>query len=243
MTDPRTIADFNDADKAEANKRKYRSFDHQALHREFYADLGRRIDAAKRIGATVRVLDIIGSGTGENARLLAELGANVVAVEPAATMRSLGSDYYCDSKIRLENDALPNLESIKELAARDGGFDAVLLSASIQYVAPEELDQAVRSIVDLTKPGGTIRITYPTPPSRDGQYAIPVERLLEAVQRVDAQARATNAPGVIIEKNSSQPASDGRRALNGEPLRFVELDLCRSARHALQSRASEAHSR
>jgi SAM-dependent methyltransferase len=172
MNYPRLIPYFNDPAKAEENKQKYRSFDHEKIHAPFYRNLRAVINESRSNGRTVRVLDV-GSGTGENARLMADMGAHVVAVEPAAAMQRFGGDLYAHQHIQLVVDAMPSLSTTRELASNDNKFDVVLISASLQYVAPDDLKEALGVIAEVTKPNGLIRITYPTPPSRKHQYAIP----------------------------------------------------------------------
>ena len=151
MADPRLIADFNDPALAAENKRRYRSFDHQNLHAPFYAALRTVLTAAHADGKETRVLDV-GSGTGENASLIADLGASVVAVEPAGEMRKLGLDLYARPNIQLVDDSLPSLSRVRAMATGEKRFDAVLVSATLQYVPPDDLKDALVTIATISKP-------------------------------------------------------------------------------------------
>ena len=69
------------------------------------------------------VLDI-GAGNGRDAQWFAQHGCNVVAVEPADALRSLGQN-QTSNKIHWLNDQLPELKKVFELGVR---FDLILLN-------------------------------------------------------------------------------------------------------------------
>jgi SAM-dependent methyltransferase len=227
MSEPRSIPDFNDPARAEECKQKYRSLDHGRIHAPFFGELRERINSARSRGGRVLVLDI-GAGTGENARLMADAGALVIAAEPAREMRRLGADYYTHPHIRLVDDAMPSLPIVREFVRNNGKFDAVLISASLQYLEPDELKEALRVIAEITKPGGLIRITYPTPVSREHQYDIPPERFKQVLAEVNAALPEPMRLQIVHEEVAL--ASDGRRALSGELLRFIEFSLSTPSR-------------
>ncbi len=101
------------------------------------APLGRDI-------ATLRVLDL-GAGTGKLTALLAELGADVTAVEPDPAMLA---------ELRR---ALPEADSLEGSAEQiplgDAMVDAVLCGQSMHWF---DMSRAVPEIARVLKPGGTL---------------------------------------------------------------------------------------
>jgi SAM-dependent methyltransferase len=208
----REIPDYNQPDLAIANRIRYRSHDHRVFHPNFYGAIEQEI----KEGEHVRALDI-GSGTGENSRIMKQLGAFVVAVEPSLTMRVLGSDYYED--VTVIDDTLPYLAKVEQL--KGGSFDFVLISNTLQYIPPKEVFHALNCLAPLVKNDTWIRITYPNPPSKEHQFSLPPIYVEDMIYQVN---KLGDTFLKIVNKNSS-PSSDGRKSLGGEPLYFVEFDL------------------
>lgn len=130
----------------------------QASYRTGFADL-----VPRRRGATA--LDI-GAGSGRDAAWLADLGCEVVAVEPAAEMRRIGRRLHADTPITWLDDRLPDLRATRSLELR---FDFILLSGVWQHVAPQERRRALRWLTALLRPRGVIVISVrhgPAPPDR-----------------------------------------------------------------------------
>lgn len=107
-------------------------------------------------GGQDRIALDIGAGSGRDAAWLASLGYAVVAVEPAAGMRSEGQRLHPDSGIRWLDDRLPDLGEVLRLGL---AFDLVLLSAVWMHVPPPARTRAFRKVATLLKPGGTLLIT------------------------------------------------------------------------------------
>ncbi|MGH8194855.1 MAG: methyltransferase domain-containing protein [Woeseiaceae bacterium] len=101
------------------------------------------------------VLDV-GAGSGRDASWFAEAGWDVVAIEPAADMRSFGRLVHPHPRINWINDQLPSLEATHRLGQT---FDLIWLSAVWMHVAPRERARAFRKLVTLLRPGGRLMIS------------------------------------------------------------------------------------
>jgi SAM-dependent methyltransferase len=137
------------------------------------ADLVHRcefVDPAKLYGwlsdllseAPGTVLDV-GAGSGRDTAWFAAHGHDVVAVEPAAGMRSEAQHRHPDPRIRWLDDQLPELGQTGQLGI---SFDIVLLSAVWQHV-PLTRERAFRKLARLVKSGGLLVISLragPWPP-------------------------------------------------------------------------------
>ena len=91
------------------------------------------------------VLDV-GAGTGRDAAFLAASGYDVLALEPAASMRAVGARLHNHARLRWLPDTLPSLAAV----SRSGlSADMILLSAVWQHVAPADRASAFRKLVTL----------------------------------------------------------------------------------------------
>ena len=101
------------------------------------------------------VLDV-GSGSGRDSAWLADLGHEVIAVEPNPAMRKESERWHPDKNFRLLADGLPDLSA----TFRTGlSFDFILVNAVWMFVPPSQRERAFRKLVTLLKPGGYIAIT------------------------------------------------------------------------------------
>jgi SAM-dependent methyltransferase len=126
----------------------------------------------------------IGAGSGRDARWLAGMGWEVVAVEPSAAMRESGARRSTGAAITWLDDTLPDLRRLRDIGYR---FDLILLAAVWQHVPPPQRQRAVRILSELLRPGGRLVITL-----RHGRNAAENrERGFHAVsaQELGAQAR------------------------------------------------------
>ena len=105
--------------------------------------------------APTRVLDV-GAGSGRDAAALAEMGHEVVAVEPSQSMRLGAQNIHKKSDILWLDDMLPDLSRVKKLGVK---FGFILLSAVWMHLAPRDRSRAFRSLVDLLKENGRLVIT------------------------------------------------------------------------------------
>ncbi len=111
------------------------------------------------------VLDV-GAGSGRDAAWFAARGFEVIAVEPAAALRTEAARLHPHPAIRWLNDRLPSLDVVHRLGL---GFDLVWLSGVWMHVPPEERRRAMRRLATLLKPRGRMVLTLrhgPAPPDR-----------------------------------------------------------------------------
>jgi SAM-dependent methyltransferase len=134
------------------------------------------------------ILDV-GAGSGRDAAGFAEMGYEVVAVEPSLSMLHEASLRHTDSRIRWLDDRLPALEA----TLRTGlNFDLILLSGVWQHVAAGDRPRAFRKLVRLLNPGGAIAITL-----RMG--AADPEREMHEVSRAEIESLA-RGHGAFVER-------------------------------------------
>ncbi len=97
-----------------------------------------------------RVLDV-GCGTGEQLRYFQQRGYAVDGVEPAVDMRKLACDH---------NPAVNIVEGLATaLPFPDRTFDVVMSFEVLRYLGNDDIQQAYREMLRVTKPGGQIIIT------------------------------------------------------------------------------------
>lgn len=115
----------------------------------------------------------IGAGTGRDARWLASLGWDVVAVEPS-NLRVLGeqkaaADFHTKvtGSITWLDDSLPEL---KKLRALDLRFDLILMSAVWMHLPPAQYARTMRILSELLAPGGRLMISLRQGPDGHGRF-------------------------------------------------------------------------
>ena len=142
----------------------------------------------------------IGAGSGRDAAWLRQLGFEVVAVEPARSMREQAKSLHGAKQIRFLDDRLPALTATHRLGL---AFDVILLSGVFMHVRPDERPRAFRKIATLLKPGGRLLMSVRDGAGSSGRPMWPIERgelesyarfhglsVLEVRQGDDLQARA-----------------------------------------------------
>jgi SAM-dependent methyltransferase len=108
----------------------------------------------------------VGAGSGRDAAWFAAEGWDVIAAEPAASLRAEAARLHPTPGIRWLDDRLPALSAIHRLGLC---FDLVWLSGVWMHVAPEDRPRAMRKLATLLRPGGRMIITLrhgPTPEDR-----------------------------------------------------------------------------
>ena len=140
----------------------------------------------------------VGAGSGRDAQWLADLGYEVVAVEPAAAMRAEGVRRHPSERIRWIDDRLPALDAVHRLTL---AFDTILVAGVWQHVAPGGRERAFRKLATLLKPGGLMVVTLRDGPAPHGRpmHATPLGEM-EVLARSHGLAilrveRATDAMG------------------------------------------------
>lgn len=182
------------------------------------------------------VLDI-GAGSGRDAAWFADLGHDVVAVEPAAAMRAEAARLHPGPRIRWLNDRLPDLAAT---LCPGLAFDLILLSAVWMHLAPANRPRALRKLVTLLKPGGLLVLTLrhgPTEPER-GMHQVSLAELEElardhglALVRTGDASDVQGRPGVTWTRVAFHLPDDGTGAL--PLLRHVILNDAKSSTYKL----------
>ncbi len=101
------------------------------------------------------VLDV-GAGSGRDAAWLAELGYDVIAVEPSNKLREKGINKHGSSAFNWIDDSMPSLEKVTKSGL---SFDVILLSAVWMHLPEKNRARAFRKLITLLKPGGLLAIT------------------------------------------------------------------------------------
>ncbi len=144
-----------------------------------------------------RVVDI-GAGTGRDAAALAALGHAVLAVEPTAAFRRIGTKLH--PGLTWLDDSLPALTRLA------GRFDLVLLSAVWMHLDRAERRLAMPRLAGLLLPGGRLLLSLrhgPVPAGRrmfavgaDETLALAIAAGLRPVFHQDQQPSQFGQPGV-----------------------------------------------
>ena len=106
----------------------------------------------------------VGAGSGRDGAWLASRGYDVVAADPSAGMRRVGTSLH--PELRWIDDQLPGLNATHALGL---AFDLILMSAVWMHVKPTDRARAFRKLAGLLKPGGLLILTLrhgPPPPDR-----------------------------------------------------------------------------
>lgn len=133
-------------DNAEALAQQYDSLDPDLVHKPWAHLLpGRKVGLALDVGA----------GTGRDAAWLADMGWEVVAVEPSDLVER-GRSNTAGRAVVWHRDKLPELKKVREVGYR---FDLILLSAVWQHISPKQRERAFRILTELLNPGGLLVIS------------------------------------------------------------------------------------
>ena len=130
----------------------------------------------------------IGAGSGRDANWLAELGWDVVAVEPCEELR-LPAQQDTNPKVSWIDDKLPKLMNLRQVGYR---FDLVIINAVWMHLTESQRKQAFRVVSELLTPNGLLVITLRQDMSRTvnaerGFHNVQPEELLQ-----QARQRALN---------------------------------------------------
>lgn len=148
--------------------------------------------------AAANVLDI-GAGVGVDAQGFAELGHQVVAVEPAEKMRAFAIEDRDHPNITWMDDCLPRLDKVKAMGLR---FDFVLASASFMHLPEDSQADGFMTIASLLKPEAHAAMSL-----RHGP--VPEGRSMYDLSPDDAAKRAT-AAGLVLVRHEEKPDRVGR---------------------------------
>lgn len=138
--------------------------------------LSRRLRAAFELAAVtpgMTVLDV-GCGRGEILRHCARLGADAYGVDYARVAVAMSLEVIARTGERQGKIAVGQSDA-KSLPFRDETFDRVLMFDVVEHLYPWELDQAMREVHRVLKPGGRF-IVHTAPNIWYDRYAYPVVR-------------------------------------------------------------------
>lgn len=152
----------------------------------------------------LRVLDV-GAGTGRDAAAIAQLGHQVVAVDPSAKMLKVAQSLHRNPQITWLNDELPSLSKVQ-----GAPFDVILLSAVWMHIPCAERAAAFRRLVALNAPTGKICISLRMGPSDPARGIWPVD--------AEEVGRLATSHGLKVANLGAQPDLLGRAEVSWQTL-------------------------
>lgn len=146
-----------------------------------------------------RILDV-GAGSGRDAGAFAQIGHQVVAVEPVDAFRDAGYRLHPHPDIRWVNDRLPALKRVK------GQYDLILASAVWMHLDEKDRRAAMRRVGPHLAPDSIFILSLrhgPVPPERRMYDVSSAETIflaaknnLKVVLRLEEQPSVHGTPGV-----------------------------------------------
>jgi len=172
-----TIEFYNS--QADSFQQQYLSQTAEAVHGSWLHDF---------IPASGQVLDV-GAGVGRDAKWLAELGLDVVAVEPALGLRAHGQTLTNNHSVYWLDDQLPSLAKTYQLQTK---FDLILLSAVWMHIPASQRERSFRKLSNLLKPSGRLVISLRHGESPDARvmYPVSVDELANYAQQQGLSVKA-----------------------------------------------------
>lgn len=144
-----------------------------------------------------RILDI-GAGTGRDAAAFAELGHQVVAVEPVDELRQGAQALHPSPRIEWIADSLPELAVVR---ARQEQFDLVLATAVWMHLDVVQRAEAMPAVASLVRPQGVLILSLRHGPVPAGR------RMFEVTPRPTIALAEASGLACIVNKRvgSIQP--------------------------------------
>lgn len=129
----------------------------EKLYHQYQSLKAERVHASwlKHLPSMPGIACDIGAGSGRDANWLAALGWEVIAVEPSASLLTLGKDASA-GKVTWLDDKLPDLGKLRTIGHR---FNLILLSAVWMHLPSTQRERAFRILSEMLMPGGLIVIT------------------------------------------------------------------------------------
>lgn len=158
--DERTLGVYDR--EAEAIAARHRAGAHELLHEALLTHFLRGQPTAD-----------IGTGSGRDLAWLVANGFPVVGYEPSAGMRRELTATY--QSLEVHEASLPALTAIS-----DASYANVLCAAVLMHLPPESLQEALRNLARITRPGGRLALTWRTSQSAsdreaDGRLFSPID--------------------------------------------------------------------
>jgi SAM-dependent methyltransferase len=151
--------------------------------------------------APARILDV-GAGTGRDAAWLADMGHQVVAVEPTDRLRDAARSLHPSPAIEWLNDFLPDLAI---LINRAETFDAVMVTGVWHHLDEQERRQGMANLASLLHGGGALAMTLRHGPA-------PATRRLFGVSAEETIALATSCGLELVINSPMESALVENRA-------------------------------
>lgn len=127
----------------------YQAVDFNELNEDWLCELG---DSKK-------VLDL-GAGIGREALGLAEMGLDVVSVEPSIEFFNIGKDKTSSfDNVVWFNGTIQGIRDIPYFRSGNNKFDFIILNAVWMHIPPEDRTATFNMISNLLNPGGKVMIT------------------------------------------------------------------------------------
>jgi len=161
--------------------------------------------------APADVLDI-GAGTGRDAAALAAMGHRVVAVEPTAELRTIGTGLHPKIGSTWLDDSLPDLALV---TSRPQRFDAVMLTAVWMHLDSSQRAEAMPVIAELLRPGGVVLFSV-----RHGH--VPPGRVMYEVPAEETVTLATASGLRLLLRLDDQPGAYGDAQVTWTKLGFTK---------------------
>ena len=201
--------DDHSGENAEKLAQGYKSIDRRAFHKKLFDYLEDASAHKKRL----HILDI-GCGSGDDAALMANLGHSVVGIEPS-DLRKIAIRDHSHDNVQYRKGQLPALDTLEP----NEKFDLVMMSAVWQYIDPAERVASLVSIAQHLNPGGSLYLTYASPPSRVNQFEVNPDMLVNDI--IEANKRLPKASKLnVMGSPEIVPDPRGRKSLNGQDLNF-----------------------
>ncbi|MEE4250991.1 MAG: class I SAM-dependent methyltransferase [Alcanivoracaceae bacterium] len=192
MTDPYT-------QQAECFFDQYQSVSFADVHRSWLRHLPSQPGFAMDVGA----------GSGRDACALADMGWDVLAVEPSAGLRRLGELASAGKNVQWLDDALPELGKVRALGYR---FNLILVSAVWMHLKSADRERAFRILTELMAPGGLLVITLRHGPDD-------LQRNFYAVSSQELEVLARNRALLTVDV-SAQPDIFNRTEVSWQSMVF-----------------------
>lgn len=150
--------------------------------------------------ASAKVLDV-GSGAGQNAAALAEMGYSVIAVEPMAEFLTAASSEYRELSVTWLSGSLPMLEC---LSTKEEQFDFIFAVGVWHHLNDTERTQATERFASLLKKGGKCALSLRNGPAGMGTCVHPIDVAITIEQFRESGLKCVlcleNKPSILSNK-------------------------------------------
>lgn len=149
-----------------------------------------------------KILDV-GAGIGRDTLIFAELGHQVVAIEPIDAARHFGMKKTANLPVEWLGDGLPRLERVQS-----NDFNFIHLQAVWMHLSLSERQMGMNRLGEIAKPAAGMYVSLRHGPVPEGRIMYPVEAdeviaqageiSFQLIKRIDHRASILNQPGVTF---------------------------------------------